>query len=172
MRSGVDDGDGQRLKWFCMPLLAALFLIATACGDDSPSRNPVAPDAGIDAAALAGSWSGTIATLQGTGTLRLQLVGPEAERYTGTWSAVFSDTLLNRQGTLSASVRWATFGVPRLPFLDVDLTAVTRSPCDSVFGERMYVFSLGVIAANRMVGDGEFGGCGSQINLARVQLSR
>lgn len=155
--------------------LIALTVLATACGDSSPSRNPVGPDAGTDASALAGDWSGTIVIISGaTGKLRLRLAGPDAAGgYAGTWSAVFADTSLNRQGTLSVTVRSLLFpGTPPLPMLTVDLTPVPPPTCDSFFGEGVYMLTLGVIQSNRLTGDGMYGGCDGRINIARVQLAR
>ena len=171
----VAEGRGlKRLQRVCVAALGVFATLAAACGDSSSSRNPVGPDAEIDAAALAGDWSGTIDTFNTIGTLRLRLVGPQADGgYTGTWSAVFADGSLNRQGTLSVDVTLLRFpGTPALPLLAVSLTPIPSPPCSSIFGERPYMLELGVSARNRMVGNGEFGGCDGRINLVHVLLTR
>lgn len=170
----VVEGRGLRLKRTSVAAVSVFVMLAAACGDSSSSRNPVGPDGGIDAAALAGDWSGTIAIFDVTGTLRLQLVGPQRDGgYTGTWSAAFAESSLNRQGTLSVDVTLVRFpGTPVLPMLAVNLAPTSPPSCDPILGERPYRLQLGVVERNRMSGNGEFGGCGDRINLARVQLAR
>jgi hypothetical protein len=165
-------------------LMAMLMAVALAACDDS---GPVAPTgvrnstlSGLSPASFAGTWVGTVAsTLDSSApaAATLTFVGPAADgSYTGTWSIVFDDASLNRQGVLTSTAPESRNDLG-LQLLSVSATLTPRGsgscvPAPSGGFVPDYRMDVALFSADRLSGHSRFAECARGVMPGRVELSR
>lgn len=134
----------------------------------------------ISPASFAGTWVGTIAPSvdsSSPATATFTFVGPAADgSYTGTWSIVFQDASLNRQGVLTTTIPEprSDLGFQRLLALSATLTPVQPASCVPVpFGGFApdYRMDVSLVSADRLSGRSLFAECARGVLAGRVELA-
>ena len=165
-------------------LMAMLMAVAPVACDDS---GPLAPTpvftttmSGISIASFAGTWVGTIASTfdsSAPGTATFTFVGPAADgSYSGTWSIVFEDASLDRQGSFTTTAPESRNDLgPQLLSLSATLTPTAAGWCLPLsFGgfASDYTMEVALFDADRLSGRTRFAECARGVMPGRVELAR
>lgn len=166
-------------------LAAIVMAVALAACNDSAPGAPTSvlttTLSSISPASFAGTWVGTIASSvdsSSPATATFTFVGPAADgSYTGTWSIVFHDASLNRQGILTTTAPESRndLGFQRPLAVSATLTPVRPDSCvPAPFGGFApdYRMDVALVSADRLSGQSRFAECARGVLSGRVELAR